>query len=779
MGKRPLLYLAGGFVLGEVLGLQCMMAVQILLPAAAVVLACMGLGAVGAGQVIFLPREKGYWWIGCISLFLLCGFCRGRQERHVWETEQALALDGVWREYTGKLRGLKDCGSQWEMLLALEEPMGGEPRRIFVYVDKGGIAWDGRTADMRPRLGMGLRVEGKLEAFGQARNPGQFGYRDYCRAQGISYRMSAGRCEAGDGPYDIFADGLWGARDWAGRILNQVADPADAGVFRAALLGDKTALDASIRELYQRNGIAHLLAISALHLSMISAAVYGMLRWTGLGYGVAGLAGGGLMVCYGVMTGASPSVVRALTMALCGYLAAFRGRTYDLLSALGLAGIVLLWDSPYQLTQAGTQLSFAAVLGIAAAGPVLGLPLMTLPVVLYHYFQTPVYGVFLNLIVVPLMGIVLASGAAGILLGAFSQAAGRFAAGSGHLVLLVYEVLCHFWECLPGANLVLGRPAGWQIGLYYGFFAVALMRARVMGARGKAEWKAEWKALPRTVLFSVILPMFLLPLPVRGLQVAFLDVGQGDGICLRTGSVTVLVDGGSSSEGAVGADCLEPYFKSQGICVVDYAVVSHGDWDHISGLEYLLQSGDGPRIRHLVLPGAGEGDEVYERLARLAFQKGVDVSWMRAGDCLESGRLQLTCLYPKALALPREDRNEHSLVLRCDYGEFHMLLTGDMSEEGERELLAQETGGLSGIQVLKIAHHGSRYSSCGPWLGRIQPTWAVVSYGEGNRYGHPSQEVMDALSGQGVTVYETAKTGAVQLRTDGKRISWECFLRGE
>lgn len=566
-------------------------------------------------------------------------------------------------------------------------------------------------------------------------------------------------------------------------------------------------------------------------------------------------------------------------------------------------------------------------IAVQALGVSLGMQLTTLPVVLYHYYQYPLYGLSLNLLVVPLMGLVLGSGIVGILLGSIWLPVGRLALVPGHGILKLYERLCLFCERLPGSSLIIGRPEGWQIAAYYGGMALALWiwrsrpireapnsedirenrKARsaretrgVKDTSGTRATGARFVAAPLLV-FSLCL---LCPRPLHGLEVTFLDVGQGDGICIRTRSEVILVDGGSSDQKNLGERQLEPFLKSKGIRRVDCAVVSHGDRDHTSGLIDLLEKSD-ISVKQLILPATGQGDEAYDELIRLAEKRMCPVRWMKAGDCLaqrRSGRsfgsvlrkirdsfvsrkfrdsaiekmktdnlapqisqkeLSITCLYPPAPVrsdvcsdvrsnayadtrseahadacseahadarsdthsdthratygaaaksaqepVQESDRNEHSLVLRVDYGNFHMLLTGDMSAEGERAILAEqgELGrignsvpyitddparqtasirdeaenwpgqaarnrtDLSIIQVLKVAHHGSRFSTGEEWLDALSPSWAVLSYGEGNRYGHPAPEIVERLKERGIVICETAKSGAVCFITDGERL---------
>lgn len=774
-------------------------------------------------------RERGrarvMIWValGCFFL-LLSGYWRGRQALAWSSREQGLKLEGTRQTVCGEVLGIKQGKNGQILLLENCVLSGGETgtedskrlKRLQVYLEED-------SDFLRPALGSRILAEGELSAFSAARNPGEFDYREYYRSLKLHYRMFADSWQVQKAGVRWGRECQYRLSVYIGRILKRIADPRDAGIFQAAILGEKSWLDEKTRALYQRNGIAHLLAISGLHLSLVSTAVYGTLRRLGAGYGKAGLIGGILLAWYAGMTGASPSVLRALIMALCGFLAAYLGRTYDLPSAWGVAVFLLLWDNPYRLCQAGVQLSFGAVAGIAlmaekrseedkkknmpdseerfarrakqteekcgsAAGWMqniqktgaklgemfsysMGMQAVTLPFVLYHFFQIPLYGIFLNLLVVPLMGIVVASGVAGVLLGSIWLPAGRFAAGSGHVILSLYENLCRLWEKMPGSVLILGRPQLWQIAVYFGVFAAAAV-----------AWREGKRRYPGFLV--AIMPLLLLQLPVRGMQVTFLDVGQGDGICICTRAVTILVDGGSTDQKSLGENRLEPFLKSRGIARVDYAIVSHGDQDHINGLLYLLEKRE-IAVRTLILPGAGAGEEIYEHMEQLAREQGGEVWWMSRGDDLRAGRLEITCIYPEHEGENFRDRNEHSLVLQVDYGDFHMLLTGDMSGEGERRLMelersehaGEEGTGPAQFQILKLAHHGSRYSTTGEWLDWLKPDWAVVSYGEGNRYGHPGQQVLQALDKRGIRIWKTAESGAVSLRTDGRRIWWEPWIQ--
>lgn len=660
---------------------------------------------------------------------------------------------------------------------------------------------------------MTICVKGDLELFSTARNPGEFDFRKYNRALGIDCRVRGESLAVVNSRKKPLPELLRRIRAAGERGIVNVSKEEDAGIFCAAVLGDKKKLDEEVKDLYQKNGIAHLLAISGLHLSLIGLGTYKLLRRAGCGYGRAGLAGTCFIVCYGLMVGGSASVARAVIMMAAAFLAAFLGRTYDLLSAASLALILTAWNSPDLLMQGGVQLSFGAVFSIGGLAPVirlgigkksrwaetaavsLGIQIGTLPIVLYHFFQFPLYGIFLNLLVVPLMGIVVCSGIGAAVLGNLWILAGAAAAGPGHVILKFYEKLCRMAMWLPAHGLVWGRPQMRQIAGYYVVLAVGMLIVKGIAAglkekdRGK-DWgkdcgrknAAGWPC-PLILLGTCILCICLMmPRPVGGLEAVFLDVGQGDGILLRTGRKNVLVDGGSTSEKSLGKYRLEPCLKSYGISWIDYAFVSHGDQDHISGIQYLLEKSEEVKIKTLVLSCQGEEDEALNRLAVLAQQRGTRVVKLAAGDryCIEG--LTLTCIYPGPEDIPT-DKNEESEVLRADYGNCHILFTGDMSGAGEARLLERMredetgTGALSEIQILKTAHHGSRFSSTEDFLDALGIRWAVISYAEGNSYGHPHREVLDRLESRGVKIYGTAENGAVMMHSDGERVTWKCFLK--
>ena len=672
-------------------------------------------------------------------------------------------------------------------------------KRLLVYLPPE----DMEIGEILP--GMKILCTGELERFEPARNEGEFDYRLYYRSRDICCRMSAKKAEITEHSVWLLQAVTYRIREQAKKLLEQYCTETDAGLLAAVLLGDKTRMNEEINELYQKNGIAHLLAVSGLHISLIGMGVYRLLRRLGLGFGAAGFWAGGLLFVYGTMTGFGPSVFRACLMLACSFWAAYLGRTYDLLSAMALAAVCLSLENPFVIFTGAFQLSFGAVFAIGWAGTELAdrlrcqkswekalavslaIQLVTGPIVLYHFFEYPLYGIFLNFLVIPLMTYVAGAGMAGLLMGMAGVFAVSFipgptalflkkmldigavgSMGTCHYIFMVYEMLCRAAERLPGSSLILGRPELWKLAAYY------IVLAAFLACSGKRE-RDRVKENIKIWGFLISLLSFLLYRPVSGLRVDFIDVGQGDGILLETREQVILVDGGSTQIKKLGEQRLEPLLKSRGIRNIDMVFVSHGDQDHISGITWLLEEDTGIEIGRLFLPFPGKGEEVYERLESAAEKRGVKTDYICAGDFVQSGKLSLSCLYPYRDTLS-SDRNDHSEVLLAEYGDFSMLLMGDLGAEGEAEI-AEQWNKNRQVQILKAGHHGSSTSSSEQFLDTVHPRIAVLSYGKDNSYGHPHPEVIERFDERGIARWATEEQGMITIRTDGEEMEIQGFIQ--
>lgn len=667
-----------------------------------------------------------------------------------------------------------------------------------------------------PPLGCRVSVSGIFASVSRATNPGEFDAAVYYRSLGAGGRLWETRVLGQSRSFWGVREGLYRLRLHFRERLYRVFPQREATVMCALLLGEKGDTDQELRELYKRNGILHILSISSLHITILGTSLYKLLRRTGLPPWVCAVAGGAVLVFYGMMTGFSVSACRAIGMYLIRMFGVVCGRTYDMLTSLGILAAVMTMANPFYLQNAGFLLSFSSVLGIGVVYPALvpeehcaqrkyygespvliwlrrmlqrlryaalaslSITLATLPVQLWFYYEVPVWSVVLNLFVLPFMKPTLVSGF-------FSLAPGLDCLRVVDLaVLRWYEELCLLFGRMPWGMWNPGRPEVWQIAVYYGVLAgvLGLKRFRGRGRNGRA-------GILQGCLLMLAVSVLAIPPGVQN-QVLFLDVGQGDCCLVRTENGTAyLFDCGSSSRSSVGQYVLLPALKYYGIHTLDGVFLSHPDADHMNGILELLALAEdnGLTVEQLILPAIEEElrqDQFGEVLAAaeaLGTDKGtgmpdggVRVAWLAAGDNWECGDVSFLCLNPAA-GCGGEEKNAYSQCIYGDFGSFSLLLTGDAEGEGEEVLLRELQGReIGSVTLLKVAHHGSRNSTSSEILGQIRPQAAVISCGRNNRYGHPHRELLQRLEEAGSCVLRTDQGGAVTVRVKGGRVTAEYYV---
>ncbi len=657
-----------------------------------------------------------------------------------------------------------------------------ESHNIIVHLDKDTVCFS-----QLPRIGSTCRIHGMKSAFSKATNPGQFDMAFYEMIHGYDYQLTGAEITAVDSGYDHFRELMSRVRWKWECTYDLIFNADDAGIAKSMVLGDKNGLGDEIKGLYQRAGIAHALCISGLHISLIGYGIYRMLRKIFPEKRTAAAAGMAVMLLYGSMTGMGLSTVRALIMFTMVLAADLLGRSYDILTALLFAGLVLLAMNPYTIYDSGFMLSFGAVLGIGLIYPELNalisirsklldmlkvsisVNLFTLPVTLYFFYQFPVYSILINLIAVPLMGVLLFMMISAGITGMFILPAGKAAAVPCHFILLLYGKCCRINDSLPGSVLIAGRPELWKIGLYY-ILLMSVLGVLVYTEKNKKKITAGISAVTISAALLVLIVKVRPPL-----MITMLDIGQGDCnfIQCRDGT-SYMIDCGSTDEKNIAEYRVVPYLKSTGTGHIDYAFITHTDADHISGYEELFSESDaeGIRIDNFIMPETGTEDDEYQKLKRMALKKGIHVYTISAGMTIKNDMLKLTCLHPESGYIC-EDRNEYSTVLDLNFGAFSALFTGDIQGEGEKKMMARIEHAYT---LLKCAHHGSANSTPAEFLAMTRPQLCFISCGKDNNYGHPHPELIERVKKSGSEIYITMKDGAITCTTDGKAVKTAAFI---
>lgn len=678
-----------------------------------------------------------------------------------------------------------------------------------------------------------LNIDGKVKHFSEATNDGCFDMKNYYNSLGLYLELTD------VGAYDYSCNSFVN-RDYGYRIRQKISAVYEAGLpgeeagfLSSVVIGEKSGLDNELKTLFQNVGISHILAVSGLHISVICMAVYRVLRKGGFSFLVCGLLAGAVAVCYGIVTGGSVSSIRAIGMFLLYLLAQITGECYDMPTAMAVVADILLLENPLYIKNGSFIFSFGAVLGIyfivlplnnaftnyfiylrrsikphdkfysdksliqsfiqyicSSLVFSFGMFVAMLPLVTQLYHQTPLYSMFLNLLVLPLMPVVLGAGLIAGIVGAFVKLGTSALIGWKmilalivkillficHCIIYQYELLSDFVQRFPGSTMVVGYRSMWSVVIYYLILLLIVYGLDYIENHISSGKKFNQKtALMVKVGALIFIAILWLHPQKEDFEIDILDVGQGDGIYINSGDGTrFFIDGGSTSSDAVGQYTLLPFLKYKGAGSIDYWFLSHMDLDHVSGILELLEQGY--RIDNIVLSAEIPEGETLSQLLSMADHNGTKILYMKQGDVCGTKNLSFTCVYPYS-GMVSDDVNDLSLCLLMEY-ENHGILTwktdgqenflaffgGDIAAEQEQAIAS--SGLVDHVDLLKVSHHGSRFSSDSEFLLALSPDVAVVSCAKVNRYGHPADEAIARLTESGAQIYYTMDSGRIRITDD-------------
>ena len=671
-----------------------------------------------------------------------------------------------------------------------------------------------------------IKCNGSLMNIRSATNPGEFDLRKYYREKKIYYMAwcSEKDIKIADSRSDFIKTFLFKTRDRIKNVYIKCLPQKEAGIISAMLLGDKSIIDTNIKELYRQNGIGHLLAISGLHVTILCMAFTKLLYKLKVDEKVSVILMIFFLLLYGMMTGFGVSTSRAVIMMLLSLIAKVSKRSYDMLSAMAVSAVIIVIQKPFALFSCSFLLSYGAIVAIAVLYPFLkenlisnedmiqhkaterfidyifieikksllmsfSIQFFTLPIVLFYYFETPTYGLILNIIILPFSNILVISGAIGGILGLVFIPAGKFFLGTAYMILNIFEKSCEMFTYFPFHTIVTGRPAVYKIFLFYlvimtailffnkldmMFFMDNMRKSCFYNNMVNFAYKFKDRTVSTFFIIAVLLLFILLPKKDKTFNISFLDIGQGDCIVMRSESGKVyMIDGGSSSKKNIGKYIITPYLKYYGITKIDYCIITHSDSDHVSGIIEILEQkyGDKIEIDNFLLqdPDDTLKDDTYKQILQLAGNNCKKVSYIKRFDMIKDGKLNLVCVHPES-GYMAESANAYSTVISITHGSDSILLTGDLEKDGEKQVLdilnQSNYAFPESYTILKAAHHGSKNSTSEEFLQRINPDMTIISCGKNNRYGHPHDELLNRLEKINTTVLRTDIDGAIILPLD-------------
>lgn len=656
--------------------------------------------------------------------------------------------------------------------------IGTKGQSILVYLQE----------EYTPVIGSYVMVSGKVSYFRRATNPGEFdAYRFYTN-RGVLFAVKKASVIKMSTSGNRLMQELKEFRLRQEAYLEKYLPDGNDDIMKAMLWGNKKGMDEETKELYQKNGIAHILAISGLHISLLGMSVYRALLYMPVPKWCVLIISGTFLLLYCLMVGVSASAFRALIMFSFFLASKWLKRSYDMITAMAFSAMIWLLFQPGYLFDCGFQLSYAAIMGMGIVLPALtqiadslkmkwlrkvikvflpslSVNLMAAPILIYHYYELSFFSIALNLIVIPLMAPLLLC-AIGMLavanvFGNISGTLPMVCAFPVNLILWIYESGCRILEMLPIGRKNIAPLSAWEILLYYSILIVM-------------TFLVNKKSHFYQFLFPIACVMILVFPKRLDFAVWTLDVGQGDCnvIFTKEGNVFV-IDCGSTSEYKVGEKILIPFLKYHGVGRIDGIIISHPDADHMNGILELLEQGSEENIEtdrvYIYEKGMQNEPQAWSELMDLTIKNEIDIYGIGQGDVLQTESFRMECIYPMNEQTGLTG-NASSLVMIAEYDEFRGVFTGDIEAEGEQRLVDEyETSPLFGqkkCNFLKIAHHGSSTSTSDEFLRWSKPEYAIISCGENSIYGHPHREVITRLETEGIPYRITYEAGAIKWTTD-------------
>ena len=602
-----------------------------------------------------------------------------------------------------------------------------------------------------------IEYEAELQEPRTAGNPNCFDYRKYLRSTGIYLSATVKTWQVKgreEGVLWKYKRGLFHLK----YLFRGILPERSGGLIMGMIFGDTNELDEDIYEDFKRNGTAHVLAVSGLHVGILFSIYERISRGRTSPGSLAVLAF--LLYTYGVLACWKPSIVRAEIMIVMKTIARAKELRYDSLTSLSFAALILILRNPYVIYGTGFQMSFLAIMamdivlrmipekipdGLARA---ISINVTMLLYQAYVFNAITPLAVLVNIPVIYLAGIAIP-----LSLGTFAvfgigtaaaTDAGIFGAGSPLLIPAVSmsDLLIKLNSLMDIDGIssidVISPPKSLVIFGVIGMLFACSEPLEIMKLRGMK--KSIIKIFGALAALALAANMICYE-PLSRDQIVFVDVGQGACTHINAGSVDIMIDGGGSRNYDIGKNTLKPYLLKNGARDLDLALATHEDTDHIKGLEELC----GCMGVKAFKAGSVRGD-------RVGIADGIYIE----------------TLWPMEVTrADGEIGNDESSVFMIHYLGIRILVTGDLSEEGERAMISYYNGqgNVRALKadVLNVGHHGSKYSSCDEFLDAVSPDIAVIQVGK-NNYGHPSQETLERLEEHHIKVFRNDICGAVGLR---------------
>ena len=633
-------------------------------------------------------------------------------------------------------------------------------------------------------------IKGTFQQGRDIRNPGEFDYRKFLLSKGITGIINSydsASIKILDSNYDFFKDLVFQSRKYLDELIYKLHNKQTAGLLRGLLLADRSEIDYETKQNFVNSGVIHILAVSGLHVGYILLffiVVFG--RFNIYLRSILTIVG---LLCFMLITGIPASVFRATLMSIILIIAFITGRSTNLLNSIALSAVIILLVKPSEILNPGFQLSYSAVLSIALIYPViqqvinqatikrkylknillfigvsLSAQIGTLPFTLAYFNKLSLISLFANLFVIPLAGVIVGLAIVTLLIGSLLPSIAIYLAIVNNIVTSLMIDLVRFSGSLNFAFIRINNFSLLDSIFFYAFISLLVYTY-------KNSEKFLFKLLISLIVFANIYLFSQLDdkklLPDGLLSVLMIDVGQGDSFLIKfPNGQTALIDAGVVDPFFdTGERIIIPLLDYLGIEKIDYGFVSHLDTDHYGGFASLIHN---KKIKEVYRPKPDSSDK------SIRFEKFLDKHKIPI-KIYDKSKIEISnvALYILNDAnneyLNKLSSNDRSGIIKIVHGKNSFLFVGDAEIPAEEYYLKHHRKFLDS-DVLKVAHHGSKTGSSEEFLKAVSPKISLVSAGIKNKFGHPSEIVLERLKAIGSTIYRTDLSGAVLIQSDGNEI---------
>jgi len=636
------------------------------------------------------------------------------------------------------------------------------------------------------QIGSRIIVDGIVSKARDKRNPGEFDYKEYLESKEVvgiitvkNYKLIESN------KFNILNTILQLRYSINDKIEKHFPDTA-AALINGLLLANRKDIDHETMEYFINSGVVHVLAVSGLHVGFIILIFYFLLSRTNIFAKYITINIGLLIFIF--LTNFQPSVIRASVMAFVVLLSLAVSRKYNGLNSLAIAAFIILIFDPRELFSPGFQLSFSAVMSIMILYPILSKSISyfkineylkklllfvsvsfaatvgTLPFTIYYFHKLSMISLLANLFVIPLIGFILGLAIATISFSYLWMLPAKLFANTTVMLINILYSIVNFFGNSNYSFINISTFTLYDSLLYY------LIILLFYSIKKNVSMKAK------VIIVSLLLLNYLAFEKIDNqeyfdkgkLSVLMIDVGQGDSfLVMLPDQKVLLIDAGANMNGFDnGEKIIVPLLKYLRIKQIDTGIISHLDNDHSGGFNYLIEKG---YVKEILKPEVNPLKLEDVNLETIAKNKNVNIKYYKP-SIIKGENYRIYILNKNSSNRLSTSENEKSGIIKLVFGKTSFLFVGDAGIQTENELIQRYDNFLQ-TDVLKLGHHGSKYSSSDEFLSKVSPKIALISVGANNRFGHPSIKVLASLLKRKIHINRTDLRGYSALVSDGNKIA--------